>query len=251
MKATNTHTTAEGWLMAATNELRPYFAKLGYTLPEKARFAIAFPSTGKRGRSFGECWHPAASEDGYYKIIIRADKADPVDVLGVLVHELVHSVLPPNAKHGQKFREVALRVGLEGEMRHAYPTPLLKERLAVIANNIGALPHAKLNFSGASDVPKKQRSRHHRAECSSCAYAVQITAKWAKVGLPICPAKAEHGLLQYDFPEEDGDESEPNSAVTTNTAADEAIETRTVTQHNKKKPKPAPGASAELFNTPA
>ena len=27
----NTHTTREGWLQAATNELRPYFSGYGYT----------------------------------------------------------------------------------------------------------------------------------------------------------------------------------------------------------------------------
>lgn len=101
--STNTHTTAEGWLIAATNELRPYFEKLGHKLPEKIRFSIAFPSTGKRGKNVGECWHPEASADQYYKIIIRADMANPMEVLGALVHELVHSLLPLTVKHGKEW----------------------------------------------------------------------------------------------------------------------------------------------------
>ena len=44
MKLDNKHPTRESWLQAATNELRPYFEKLGYNLPDKIRFAIAWYS---------------------------------------------------------------------------------------------------------------------------------------------------------------------------------------------------------------
>ncbi len=54
---------------------------------------------------------------------------DPAEVLGILVHELVHAALPPDAKHGKAFRDAALRIGLEGPMRHALPGAVLKERL--------------------------------------------------------------------------------------------------------------------------
>jgi hypothetical protein len=201
MKSKNTHTTRESWLCSATDELRPYFNKLGYKIPDKIRFAIAFTSTGKRGSMPGECWHPVASADQHYEIIIRADMAEPVEVLTVLVHELVHTLLPPEAKHGKAFRDIALRVGLTGPMRQTSPTQILAERLQAIATNLGPLPHARLNFSGASDVPKKQAKKWFKAECSaSCGYSVRITAKWAKVGMPICPVSADHGPLICDMP---------------------------------------------------
>src|SRR5277367_2706852 len=131
MKTANTHTARETWLRSAANELRPYFEKLGYTLPEKIRFAIAFTSRGKRGVMAGECWHPVSSGDQHFEVIIRADVADPTEVLGVLAHELIHTLLPPEAKHGKVFREIALRIGLEGKMRQTTPTPILAERLQV------------------------------------------------------------------------------------------------------------------------
>ena len=90
MKAKNTHTTREGWLLAATDELRPHFADHGFTLPDKIRHALAFTSTGKRGRMAGECWHADLSGDQHFEIYIRPDKDDPLEVLGVLVHELIH-----------------------------------------------------------------------------------------------------------------------------------------------------------------
>ena len=46
MKNTNAYTTRESWLRAATNELRPYFEKLGYKLPENIKFALAFTCGG-------------------------------------------------------------------------------------------------------------------------------------------------------------------------------------------------------------
>src|ERR1019366_949244 len=93
----NLHDTRESWLRSGAGELRPYFASSGFPIPENIRFAIAFPSTGRRGARIGECWHSSTSEDDNFEIIIRADIADPVEVLGVLVHELVHVVLPVDA----------------------------------------------------------------------------------------------------------------------------------------------------------
>lgn len=214
MKNTNTHTSREAWLRTATDELRPYFVKFGYALPEKIRFAIAFPSTGKRGAMAGECWHPESSDDQHFEIIIRADIADPLEVLGVLVHELVHSLLPSTVKHGKEFRVIALRIGLEGKMRHARPAPLLRERLQTLATSLGALPHAKLHFASVSDVPKKQRSRHLKAECpaNGCGYLIQLSAKWAKAALPLCPMNFKHGKLVCDIPNDFDDEDNQNKS---------------------------------------
>jgi hypothetical protein len=80
-------------------------------------------------------------------------------------------------------------------MRHTAPTPILAERLQILAINLGPLPHAKLDFAGASDVPKKQSKKWLRAECASCEYSIRITAKWVKIGLPICPVNSKHGSL--------------------------------------------------------
>src|SRR3954447_142955 len=91
----NRHDTRESWLRSATRELgATHFREHGYTLPDKIRFAIAFTSTGRKGTRVGECWDASISDDSHYEIFIRADLADPVEVLGVLVKELVHTLLP-------------------------------------------------------------------------------------------------------------------------------------------------------------
>jgi hypothetical protein len=203
MKNQNTYTTREGWLLAATNELRPHFASHGFTLPENIRLALAFTSTGKRGRMAGECWHANASDDRHFEIYIRPDIADPVEVLGVLVHELCHTLLEPTVKHGKSFRDIALKIGLQGKMRQTIPTQMLMERLQIIAANLGTLPHAKLNFTNASEATKKQTKKWMKAECSAaCGYSFRITSKWAKIGLPVCPVHPDHGVLVCDAPED-------------------------------------------------
>ncbi|MDD5585335.1 MAG: transcription elongation protein SprT [Alphaproteobacteria bacterium] len=206
MKAGNVHTTRESWLRSATNELRPYFEKLGYTLPEKIRFAIAFTSGGKKGVA-GECWHPEASADRHHEIIIKSDKDDPVEILGILVHELVHTLMPTTEKHGNAFKAAALRVGLEGQMRQTKPAPILAEYLQKLAANLGPIPHARLDFSSTSDVPKKQKMRMLKAECgASCGYTIRLSTKWAKAGLPVCPINPDHGKLVCDISEDTEDD---------------------------------------------
>src|SRR6202167_2672522 len=129
----NTHDSRESWLRSATAALRPYSESCGFPVPENIRFAIAFPSTGRRGARIGECWHSSTSDDPNFEIIIRADIADPVEVLGVLVHELIHAVLPADAGHGKLYKEAAIKIGLEVMMRQALPNRLLRPRLVEVA----------------------------------------------------------------------------------------------------------------------
>lgn len=218
----NQHDNRESWLRSATHELRPYFETQGYPLPDAIRFAIAFPSTGKKGRHPGECWHPETSADQHYEIIIRADMAEPLDVLGQLVHQLVHAALPPDAGHGKAFKAAALKIGLTGKMRHATPGLLLNERLLQVAEALGPLPHASLDLSRnpdgrrPADRPKKQKARLLKAECKAdgCGYSVRVTSKWIKdVGPPGCP---KHGPMTVNLPDGDaetGSETGPPDAT--------------------------------------
>ena len=103
----NQHDLRESWLRAAVSLLRPYFTDIGYPLPNNIRAAIAFPSTGRKGKRLAECWHATSSADETFEIFIRADLAEPIEVLGVLVKELVHSALPDGVGHGKEFKTAA------------------------------------------------------------------------------------------------------------------------------------------------
>ena len=204
----NFHDTRESWLRAATDELRPYFTRCGHPLPDKIRFAIGFPSTGRKGNRVGECWHSSTSADDHFEIFIRADQAEPVEVLGVLLHELVHAVVPVDAKHGKKYRDAAVKIGLQGKMVHALPGELLQKRLDDLAVTLGPLPHARLNIErgadnrGPADRAKKQTTRMLKAECEteSCGFIVRVSGKQVKeIGPPHCP---KHGAMTVDLPED-------------------------------------------------
>lgn len=209
----NTHPNRESWLEAATNELRPYFEQHGYTLPEHIRFAIAFTSGGKRGME-GECWHAQLSSDKHFEIIIKADNDDPMQVLGILVHELIHTLLPLSVKHGKEFREIALKIGFEGKMAHPELTPRLKQHLETIAKSLGHLPHASFNFLGNAEKRRKGGARYLKLECraTGCGYTLRGIAKWLKAAIPSCPLNPKHGIMHCEIPEEDndGDNSFPN-----------------------------------------
>ena len=202
-KFANKHETREGWLRAATDDLRRYFSENGYEIPEKMRFSIGFPSTGRQGKRRGELWHAVTSDDETCELFIRADVEAPADVLGILVHELLHAVLPVDAGHGKLYKEGAAKIGLTGPMREAMPNALLSDLLAKIAVDLGPLPHARLNIDRgrdgrAADRPKKQTTRMRKATCadSSCGYTVRVTAKWvADIGPPHCP---KHGQMTVD-----------------------------------------------------
>jgi hypothetical protein len=203
MKKTNIHTTREAWLLAGWNDIRPHFQSLGYEPPDNIRLALSFTSGGKRGIE-GECWHPQYSGDNTYEIIIKADHDDPVEILGILIHQMIHTLLSPEAKHGREFRDIALRVGMEGRMSHAMPGALLRDRLAAIAEQLGPLPHAKLDLASGAIGAKKSGVRMLKAECpAACGYTIRILPKWAKIGLPFCPVAPAHGTLVCDFPDED------------------------------------------------
>ena len=206
--ANNHQEFREGWLRAATAGLREYFASVGYPLPDDIRFAIAFTSTGRRGKRVGECWHSSASGDARYEIFIRADLADPVDVLGVLMKELLHTALPVDAGHGRLFKDAALKVGLLPPLRTATPNALLKAKLEELAATLGPLPHAKLDISQdpliavgiAIDRPKKQKARLLRAQCTNeeCGYTLRVPLKWVREpGPPHCPL---HGAMTVEIP---------------------------------------------------
>lgn len=212
MKLTNRHDTRESWLRAATDALRPTFAETGYPLPDRMRFAIAFPSTGRAGRRVGECWHSSTSADEHFELIVRADIAEPLEVLGILVHELLHAALPADAGHGKLYREGALKLGLEGPMRHAMPGERLTRLLVEIVEKLGPLPHAQLHIERGrenrppADRPKKQKARMHKAECEGdgCGYTVRVASKWVRdLGPPHCP---KHGAMHCELPPDDAED---------------------------------------------
>lgn len=183
-----THPTREAWLLAAIDAMRPDFADAGLSLVAGIRVSCGFPSrpaVAARSRRIGECWRPEAAADGIPQILISPLLADPVEVLGVLRHELIHASGIYN--HAKGFAKAAVKLGLVLPAKATTVGEGLRAHLADMAQSIGAYPHAALT---PGNVTKKQTTRMLKVECPECGYTVRTTARWIAEGLPICPCGA-------------------------------------------------------------
>lgn len=181
----------EAWLIEAAGELTAaIFEPAGFRVPGNIRISCGWPKGARGGKTIGgQCWTPKASADGTFEIFILPMFDNPVKVLGILIHELCHTVAGIEAGHGKGFRKVALAVGLTGKMTSTEPGEQLIKQLKLISNDLGQYPHAVLNPN--EGTTKKQGTRLIKVVCPDCDYTVRITKKWIESGLPTCPCGTE------------------------------------------------------------
>lgn len=192
--------TREEWLVKAAHLMAGLFESHDYKIPE-VRVSCGWPSRGGLAngkRTIGQCWSPDAASDKIAQIFISPYILDegPQGVLPTLVHEVVHAVVGTEAKHGKKFKDCALAVGLEGKMTATHAG----EDLEYIIDrwrreSLGAYPHSKLDPK-KSPVPK-QSTRMIKMECGECGYIARTSQKWIDAVGP-CECPAGHGLTTVD-----------------------------------------------------
>ena len=207
-KMLTTFASGESWLRSATVELRPYFESCGFPVPGtyslRDRLSPHGSGAARALANAGIVRRPktATLKSSFARISQIRSRFSASSS-----SELVHVVLPVDAGHGKLYKEAAIKIGLEGKMRHALPNRLLRPRLVeVLAEGLGALPHARLNIERGrdnrpADQPKKQKARLLKAQCEGegCGYTLRITAKWVDdIGAPLCP---RHGAMGVDRPE--------------------------------------------------
>ena len=166
--------TREEWLMAA--------AKL-----VNSRYECEYPkfraSCGPTpGKSIGSAWRPEASGDKTAEIFISPKLDDPIEVIATLMHELVHVVVGNDAGHRGPFKELALKIGLEGRMTATTASEELKGFIEAVVSELGAYPHAQLTKLQKD----KQTTRMIKCMCE-CGFTCRTTRKWLDtVGAPTC-----------------------------------------------------------------
>lgn len=191
------HVYRESWLAEAVEHFKPDFEAYNTPLRAQVRVTCGWPSRGALApkiRRLGECWSTASSADGANEIFISPILANPVEVGEVLVHELVHAAVAVPGHRGP-FRSLALQMGLMGPMRSTTASPVLKERLNILTEQLGPYPHATLGATPGDTIyapldvqtGKPQATRLHRCACPSCGYLARITRQWIAYGLPVCP----------------------------------------------------------------
>jgi SprT-like family len=132
----------EAWIAAAVEFFKPEFEAYGYPFHAQVRVTCGWPSRGglaPKKRTVGECWSTTASADGANEIFISPVISDPVEVVSVLLHELVHAAVGTKYGHGEVFRSLAVKMGLTGPMRSTFPSPHLKERLNTLCQQLGRI----------------------------------------------------------------------------------------------------------------
>jgi len=168
----------EDWLTTAALEVAPLLEMAGHPLP-KVRITCGFPSTFRRSGTLGECWSDKASGDGTFEILISLTVADAAHVFAVLLAQLCAA---------SKANPVGLGLDADGALSDG--------RWLALINEMGAYPHSALTV-GEKPV---QTTRMLKAVCPDCKpdskYHVRLTAKWARVGLPLCPVHKVSMVLE-------------------------------------------------------
>ncbi len=180
------YATREEWLGAAALAVRPLFDAQGAADYPRFRVSCGWPKGGRK--AIGQAWHPKSSGDATSELFISPELEDPVRVLDILIHELIHAVVGTEAGHKGPFRKLAKAIGLEGKMTATVAGPALTVELYYLLGELGPYPHAEL--SKLSVV--KQTTRMLKLSCKGCGFICRTTQKWLdNVGAPTCACGSE------------------------------------------------------------
>ena len=157
----------EQWLMDGMNAMRVLVSKAGGEFPNNVRVSCGWPrkSATAIGQSANES---TCTEKRWKNIFIAPTLSDPVQVLGVLLHEMVHATVGHACNHGGEFRTMAIKLGLgngeageDGEptgrkmtCAGAVKGTRLYGELEKIAEMLGPYPHTAMNGAHAIRKPK-------------------------------------------------------------------------------------------------
>lgn len=185
--------TREAWLDRAVAAMTPWIDELeepGQMPP--VHVSVGFPGgRANRKRTIGQCWASDASADGVGQIFISPVRGTPdtVNVLGTLLHEMVHAADDCKSGHRGSFARRAKALGFVAPLTISdNRSDELNERLHDLAAELTLFPHAALGPSTrGSEEKKKQESRMIKLTCPSDGYIVRTSRKWLDVGPPTCP----------------------------------------------------------------
>ncbi len=99
--------------------------------------------------------------------IYSPTRSDSVEVLDTLTHEFVYAIDECKNGHGEKFKEIALAVGLKGPMKSAVADELLRLELVKISKKLGRYPHPRFTVPSVS---MKAATMRTDAKCQRCGY---------------------------------------------------------------------------------
>jgi len=195
----------ESWLAAAAVMLQhEVFPVAGIDAASwerhKYRVSCGFP-IGYRGSrtgkvTLGQAFDPSISADGTMEVFINPILDNPVDVIAVLAHELIHVEAGIACGHRGRFATVARAIGLTGPMTSTVPGDALRATLQRIVADLGTYPHAKVD----PNARKKQGTRLLKLQCSDCGWTARVSALQANRlhAASTCPVCISVGSLNVE-----------------------------------------------------
>lgn len=185
--------TREEWLKRAVRSMRPLLRKAGIKMRAKWQVSV---SLGTKHNHLGLCWYEGASASGKTAhLFVSPVIGDPVEVLGVLLHEMIHASLPLGVHHGPKFAKACKQIGLEGKPTQALPGPVLKLEIARLSTFLGDYPHDALIVGKVGGGTKGGYWPVYVSPADE-RYRVQISERaLTEYGPPVCPITGEQMTL--------------------------------------------------------
>lgn len=195
--------TREAYLSEASNLilddlLMPLIEKYGdmYKAP-KFRISVGFPKHSRGGKAIAVCFVKEASTDGVNEIFINPEIDSPLEVLGSVVHELIHAIDNCESGHQNFFARLARGAGLEGPLTATVPGNDLRLRLMGYIDLLGDFPH---NRMVTDRVHKKDSTRQIKVSCADtdgCGFMFRTSRRQIdKLDNGVCPA-CEMNILVF------------------------------------------------------
>lgn len=161
----------ETWLYYAAHFLFEHMQRCGM-IPVPVRVSCGWPLSGGASKqaTIGQCFPPTMCSDGVAQVFISPRIAESVEVLGVLLHELIHAAFGGKYGHRKEFSQAAKKLGLAGPPTATVVGSELLPGLQEYVARVGVYPHASI-------VPRQKEkavgSRLRLYECS-CDPAVKV-----------------------------------------------------------------------------
>jgi hypothetical protein len=179
----------EAWLIKAAEAMVPWFEHVGEKVPP-IRVSVGWAG-GRQKNAVGQCWASTACADGVPQIFVTParGKNETVDVLGTLLHEMIHAIDDCESGHRGNFIRIARAMGLLPKWTSSMNrTEELTDALKALAEQLGEFPQAAIGESSrGSEQGKAQKNRQLKFSCRNTGYIVRTSRKWADVGAPLCP----------------------------------------------------------------
>jgi hypothetical protein len=156
----------EWWLYAAASFLLEMMHAA--SLPTvSVRVSCGWPVSGGLGDGphvIGQCFAQEVCADGVSQIFISPRIADSIQVLGTLLHELIHASVGCRYGHRRQFSQPARQLGLVGPPTATTVGPELAQVLQVFVEQMGPYPHAPIVMQKKAKAGSRMRLYECRCE---------------------------------------------------------------------------------------